>query len=203
MTYTEIYSPVLYPMWLMSFILIALVIDRIWFLRRSSIFDNNMIRDIQMLAKDLDLDKAYERAASSNTILGKAWSKGFSEFLSGGSNLSDCLSESTYLMMAPLKRNITAIGTVASIAPLFGLLGTLIGLIIIFSQLGGAGADEKKQLAVGIGHALYSTIGGLAVAIPGIIFHRYFKSKLTGYSEIAEYEIDQIKHNYMISNKKG
>ena len=57
MTYTEIYSPVLYPMWLMSFILIALVIDRIWFLRRSSIFDNNMIRDIQMLAKDLDLTR--------------------------------------------------------------------------------------------------------------------------------------------------
>jgi biopolymer transport protein ExbB len=202
MTYTEIYSPVLYPMWLMSFILLALVIDRLWFLRKSSIFDKNMISDIQMHAKNLEFDKALDRACVSGSLLGKAWSRGFREFLSGGTGLSEALSESTYLMMAPLKRNITAIGTVASIAPLFGLLGTLIGLIIIFSQLGGAGADEKKQLAVGIGHALYSTIGGLAVAIPGIIFHRYFKSKLTGYSESAEYEIGIIRHNYMISGRK-
>jgi biopolymer transport protein ExbB len=199
MTYTEIYSPVLYPMWLMSFILVALVIDRMYYLRKRSIFDRNMIRDVQMHAAHLEFDKALERAQSSESLLGKAWSKGLREFMSGGANLADALSESTYLMMSPLKKNITAIGTVASIAPLFGLLGTLIGLIIIFSQLGGAGADEKKQLAVGIGHALYSTIGGLSVAIPGIIFYRFFKSRLTRYSESAEFEIDMIKHNYMIS----
>src|SRR5271157_1785165 len=117
MSYTEIYSPVLYPMWLMSFILVALVIDRLWFLRKRSIFDKNMIKDVQRHALLLEFDKARERAESSKSLLGKAWSKGLREFLSGGTNLMDALSESTYLMMSPLKRNITAIGTVASIAP--------------------------------------------------------------------------------------
>lgn len=134
-----------------------------------------------MHAKALDFEKAEERAGSSQSLLGKAWSKGFKEYIHGNVQLFESLTESTYLMLNPLKKNITAIGTIASIAPLFGLLGTLIGLIIIFSQLGAGTADEKRQLAMGIGHALYSTIGGLAVAIPGIIFHRYFKSKLMQY----------------------
>ncbi len=199
MTYTQIFSPVLYPMWICSFILVALVIDRLLTLRRNRIFDADMISDVKKCAGKLDLKGAEERSGKSLSLLGKAWNKGFRECILGKTDLFESLTESTYLMMNPLKRNITAVGTIASIAPLFGLLGTLIGLIIIFSQLGATSADEKKQLAMGIGHALYSTIGGLAVAIPGIIFHRYFKSKLTQYSEQAEDEINQIKHIYTIS----
>ena len=81
-----------------------------------------------------------------------------------------------------LEKYLSALATIASAAPLLGLLGTVIGMIEIFgSQAGGVGAGNPAQLAHGISVALYNTAFGLIVAIPALIFWRYFRSRVDAY----------------------
>ena len=82
-----------------------------------------------------------------------------------------------------LERYMAVLATIASAAPLLGLLGTVIGMIEIFSAQGTgvAGTDNPVQLAQGISIALYNTAFGLIVAIPSLIFWRYFRGRIEGY----------------------
>ena len=87
-----------------------------------------------------------------------------------------------------MERYLNALGTIASAAPLLGLLGTLIGMIEIFGATGGAngvGADPTA-LAHGISVALYNTAFGLIVAIPALICHRHFRTRIDGYTMAME-----------------
>lgn len=93
-----------------------------------------------------------------------------------------------------LERYLTALATIASAAPLLGLLGTVIGMIEIFgAQPGGAsGAGNPAQLAHGISIALYNTAFGLIVAIPSLIFWRYFRARVDGYLLTLELSADRF-----------
>ena len=92
------------------------------------------------------------------------------------------------------KRNLNALGTIASAGPLLGLLGTVIGMIELFGAQGGG--NDPAQLAHGISVALYNTAFGLIVAIPSLMTHRYFKGVVEGYTvsmeEAAERMVPQL-----------
>jgi len=80
-----------------------------------------------------------------------------------------------------LNRFLPTLGTIASVAPLLGLLGTVIGMIQMFLTILSTGVGDANQLAGGIGQALISTAAGLCLAIPALLLHRYFRGRVTGY----------------------
>lgn len=80
-----------------------------------------------------------------------------------------------------LNRFLPTLGTIASVAPLLGLLGTVIGMIQMFLTILTTGVGDANQLAGGIGQALISTAAGLCLAIPALLLHRYFRGRVTGY----------------------
>jgi biopolymer transport protein ExbB len=88
--------------------------------------------------------------------------------------MKDCIEESGRKVAHDLERFLNALGIIAEISPLLGLLGTVFGMIEIFSALMKHGAGDPSALAGGISVALISTAAGLTVAIPSLIFHRYF-----------------------------
>ena len=106
-----------------------------------------------------------------------------------------------------LEKSLSALGTIASAAPLLGLLGTVIGMIEIFgSQTGGSvgqavGGGNPAQLAHGISVALYNTAFGLIVAIPALIFWRYFRARVDAYLLTLELSADQFVRHLMLLRK--
>ncbi len=184
------------PLWICSVVLLALALERRAALKPSRIIDAEMMEEVADKVSRLEIEPARQTASQSPTVVGQAWAQGFHEFLLGGMSLSEALTNSTALAMKPLKRNLQAISTLGNISPLFGLLGTIVGMIIIFSQIAATGGADKGELAGGIGLALFTTAGGLIVAIPAILISRYFMARLTGLAEQAEAAINRINYRY-------
>ena len=89
-----------------------------------------------------------------------------------------------------MERFLNTLGTIAAVAPLLGLLGTVLGMIRMFLDILTSGIGDANQLAGGIGQALISTAAGLVVAIPALVFHRYLRGRVTEY--IVEMEKQAI-----------
>ena len=189
------------PIWACSVTLVALILDRRKALRTEHIIDPAMIDQVAELVGELKLEEARSVADESPTVVGRAWSQGLHEFLLGGMSLSEALTNSTLLALSPLRRRLPAIATIGVISPLFGLLGTVLGMIITFGQIAATGGADKSELAGGIGLALFTTAGGLIVAIPAILSNRYFTGRLTGIAEQAEEGISRVnfRHSHALA----
>lgn len=192
----QVFGPGMWPLWICSIALVALVLERRKALRPDGVLDGAMIERVVELVGAKKLDAAQAVAAASPTVLGRAWAQGLHEFSLGGAPLGDTLTNSTVLAFKPLKRNLLALATLGVISPLFGLLGTVLGMIITFHQIAATGGADKTQLAGGIGLALFTTAGGLIVAIPAILSNRYFTSRLLGFAERAEEAISRINFRH-------
>ncbi len=198
-----IFGPGMWPLWLSSLILLTLVLERYNALKHDNIIDDEMVEKTIGLVSDNKISDAWELTKGSETVVGKAWAQGFHEFLLGGVSMYEGLTNSTILAFKPLKRNLQAISTVAVVSPLLGLLGTVVGMIITFNQISATGGADKAQLAGGIGLALFTTAGGLIIAIPAIICGRYFSSRLTGLAEQAEAAINRINYRHTHALAQG
>lgn len=192
----QIFGPGMWPLWLCSIILVALILERRRALRPRGIVDEEMIDRVADLMAERKVEEARQAAAASHTVLGRAWSQGLHEFSLGGTALDETLTNATLLAFKPLKKNLLGLATLGVISPLFGLLGTVLGMIITFHQIAATGGADKARLAGGIGLALFTTAGGLIVAIPAILSNRYFASRLTALAEQAEEAISRIKYRY-------
>ena len=186
------------PLWTCSIALVALIIERRRALRPERILDPAMVEQVAERVGRLELDGAQKVTEHSDTVVGRAWTQALHEFSLGGTTMIDTLTNSTVLAFKPLKRNLTALATLGVVSPLFGLLGTVVGMIIVFGRIAAAkaGGVDKSQLADGIGLALFTTAGGLIVAIPAILANRYFTARLTGVAEQAESAINRINYRY-------
>jgi biopolymer transport protein ExbB len=189
------------PLWICSFILVAMVIERLRSLKPERVLDPKMVDEVAALVGELKLADAQKRAEASGTVLGKAWSQGLHEFSLGGVPFAEALTNSTVLAFKPLKRNLQGIATIGVICPLFGLLGTIVGMIITFTHISAAGGANKAAISGGIAFALVKTAGGLVVAIPAIVAGRYFQGRLGGFAVQAEAAINRInyRHNHGLS----
>ena len=192
----QIFGVGMWPIWFCSILLVTFIFERRKALKIENIIDEGMVDRVVDLVGELKLEEAEESARSSETVIGKAWAHGLHEFSLGGVPLIESLMNSTLLALKPLKRNLQVISTLAVISPLLGLLGTVMGMIITFSQIAATGGAEKTKLADGIALALFTTAGGLIVAIPAIIANRYFTSRLTAYADQAEATIYRINYRY-------
>ncbi len=184
------------PLWIISFILLAVIFERANALRSKKVIDAVMIERVVELMQEADLDVALAEAKKSPTVIGQAWAQALHEFSLGGVALEEVLTSATTRALRPLKRNLPTLATLATISPLFGLFATVLGIMISFGQMGAEGGADKAELARAIGIALFGTAGGILMAIPAIVTGRFFLSKINGFAERCEAAIDQIRYGY-------
>ncbi|MFL0799578.1 MAG: MotA/TolQ/ExbB proton channel family protein [Agarilytica sp.] len=162
------------PILLCSVAVIAIVVERFWTLNPTKITPKAQLGQVWSLIRDNELDSDRLKQLRRSSQLGRILAAGLSNSRQGRDVMKDSIEESASQVVHELERFLGMLGTIAAIAPLLGLLGTVIGMIKVFTALNLEGGGNAAVLAGGISEALITTAAGLTVAIPAMIFHRFF-----------------------------
>ena len=161
------------PILLCSVAALAIGIERGWTLHSARVIPKGLLDDAQRWARDgAGGPRLGELAAGSP--LGQVLAAGIANARRGRSLMKEAMTEAIAAVSHDLERYLTSLGIIASISPLLGLLGTVVGMIRVFSALMLDGAGHPESLAGGISEALITTAAGLTVAIPSLMLHRFF-----------------------------
>ena len=170
--------------WLMVFLLvlslvaIGIIIERLYSLRTVRIVPPDLTADIEADVYRGDVDRARDRAESDPSPLGTVLASGLQHSGLQREVIKEAIEETGRHVVADLSRYLTLLGTIAAISPLVGLLGTVIGMIEVFTVITSQGVGDPSVLAGGISQALMTTAFGMTIAIPAIAMHRYFNAKV-------------------------
>ncbi|MDA1074829.1 MAG: MotA/TolQ/ExbB proton channel family protein [Proteobacteria bacterium] len=162
------------PILLCSVVAAAISVERLWTLQSSRITPRNLLADVWGLLKNGEVEPQKLRELRNSSPLGRVFAAGVSNARRGREVMKEAMEEAASGVSHELERYLTALGIIASISPLLGLLGTVVGMINVFTALMLEGAGNANVLAGGISQALITTAAGLSVAIPALIFHRFF-----------------------------
>ena len=124
--------------------------------------------------------------------LGEVFAAGFVNQVHGREVMKDAMEEAGSKVAHDMERFLAALGTIAAVTPLLGLLGTVVGMISVFNQIMISGTGDANLLAGGISTALNTTAAGLAVAIPSMMFHRYFERQIDGMVVDMEHQCSRL-----------
>ncbi|MDO8845931.1 MotA/TolQ/ExbB proton channel family protein [Methylicorpusculum sp.] len=169
------------PIILCSIAAMAIIGERFWSLRKKKILPPELIPQIWKLHRDRKLDNNAIRSLRVSSPLGAVLAAGLANSAHGREMMRVSIEEVGRQVVHELERFLNTLGTIASIAPLLGLLGTVVGMIKVFSAIMLHGVGDPGILAGGISEALITTAAGLTVAIPSLIFHRYFERLVEEY----------------------
>lgn len=161
-----------------SVISLGIIIERIWTLQRKRVIPENLVAQVWQLHKKGELTNLHINTIRQGSPLGRILAAGLVNRMHSREIMKEAIEEVGRQVVHELERFLTTLGTIASIAPLLGLLGTVIGMIKVFSAIMIAGVGNPGELAGGISEALITTAAGLSVAIPSIMFHRYFEGRV-------------------------
>ena len=162
------------PIVLCSVIAAAISGERLWALQRKRVLPDNLLPQTWTRLKNNELDAQKLRDLRTASPLGSVFAAGIANARRGRDIMKQAMEEAASQVSHELERYLTALGIIASIAPLLGLLGTVVGMIKVFTELMSEGAGNANLLAGGISQALITTAAGLSVAIPALMFHRFF-----------------------------
>jgi biopolymer transport protein ExbB len=165
----------MFPIILSSIIAMAIVGERFWSLQKKKILPPDLLPQVRRLYVENKMDESTLRRLKTSSPLGYILAAGLANSNHGRRIMKDCMEEAGRKVAHDLERFLNALGTIAAVGPLLGLLGTVFGMIEIFSSMMKHGAGDPSSLAGGISVALITTAAGLTVAIPSLIFHRYFE----------------------------
>ncbi len=157
---------------------LAIVVERLWALRERRVLPKNLVAQIWQWARDGELNDTRIRALQQGSPLGKILAVGLINRQHDREVMKESIEEAGRAVVHELERFLNALGTIAAVTPLLGLLGTVIGMITVFTTITTVGVGNPTELAGGISQALITTAGGLSVAIPSLIFYRYFRGKV-------------------------
>ncbi len=166
------------PIILCSIAAAGIVAERLWTLRASRVTPPQLLSQVWRWMKDKKLNNQKLKELREHSPLGEILAAGLANSKHGREIMKECIQEAAARVIHDLERYLTALGTIAAIAPLLGLLGTVLGMIEIFSAFMGSGMANAPQLASGIATALITTAAGLFVAIPALFFHRYLTRRV-------------------------
>ena len=167
-----------WPIWfllLASVIAVALIIERASALRRSRIVPAGLLQGVVAEYRRTGATDDLIKRLEDHSPLGRVFAAGLRNVSSTREVMKEAIEEAGSAAAHELERFLTSLGTIASISPLMGLFGTIVGMIEIFGSATAAG-NNPQQLAHGISVALYNTGFGLIIAIPAMIFHRHFRA---------------------------
>jgi len=169
------------PIILCSIGAMGIIGERFWSLQRKKILPTELLPHIWKLYRDNKLDDVTLRRIKVSSPLGTVLAAGLANSEHGREMMKISIEEAGHQVVHELERYLNSLGTIASISPLLGLLGTVIGMIKVFSAIMIHGVGDPGILAGGISEALITTAAGLTVAIPSLIFHRYFERLVDEY----------------------
>lgn len=162
------------PIIVCSIVALGIVIERIWSLQRKKVMPDYLMKQILQLHQEDKLSLADLSKLKNSSPLGRILAAGLVNRNHDKDVMKEAIEEVGRQVVHELERYLNTLGTIASISPLLGLLGTVIGMIKVFSVIVTSGVGDPGVLAGGISEALITTAAGLSVAIPTLMFHRYF-----------------------------
>jgi len=162
---------------LCSVICFAIIGERFWTLRRKAVLPPTLFADTVDAFRVQGATPDLLAKLNANSFLGRVFAAGLANVSATREIMKESMEETGRAVMVDMERFLTGLGTIATVAPLLGLFGTVIGMIDIFGASGPQG-QNPAQLAQGISVALYNTAGGIAVAMPALIFYRHFRGKV-------------------------
>lgn len=161
-----------------SVVALAIVGERFWTLQRKRVAPKHLVAQIWHWYKNGQLDEAHLKALRASSPLGRVLAAGLANRRHSREVMKESIEETGRQVVLELERFLNTLGTIASISPLLGLLGTVFGMIKVFAAIGAHGGGNASYLAGGISQALITTAAGLSVAIPSLMFYRYFRGKV-------------------------
>ncbi len=167
------------PILLCSVLALAIILERGWALRQAQVMPEGLLAKVRAWLRQGALDPDRLGVLRDSSQLGRVLASGLSPHCRTLEERKTAIEDAGRRGAVELERFLVALGTIAMIAPLLGLLGTVWGLIVVFDQITATGLGQPSDLAGGIAQALITTAAGLAVAIPAVIFHRYFHRRVS------------------------
>ena len=182
------------PIILCSILALAITGERLWSLRTARIMPADLISRILKLYRDQQLDAVELRKFRNESPLGAIVVAALTSRQQGRDIMKESVEHAGRQVVHELERYLNTLGTIASISPYLGLLGSVLGMMKVFATFSTGGNDlaNPAQLAGGISEILIATAAGLAVAIPSLIFHRYFQGRVAELTVRMEQEAVQL-----------
>ncbi len=199
----EIIKAAGWPIWFLlatSIIAVALIIERFITLRKEKIVPSGLLEKVVAAYRKQGITKELVDALALDSPLGRVLAAGLRNHTSSREVMKDAIEEAGSAVTHDLERFLTTLGTIASISPLMGLFGTVVGMIEIFGSQAPTGSNPV-QLAHGISVALYNTGFGLVIAIPAMIFFRHFRGKVEGF--VVEMEQQASRLVYVVHGERS
>jgi len=169
------------PLILCSILSLTIIAERLWTLRRSKVVPKGIGEQVKDWAARHELDRRHIEQLREDSALGRVLAGALINRHRSRELIKEAVEDTGRHVVHELERFLNTLGTIAGISPLLGLLGTVIGMIKVFSAIMAHGVGNANELAGGISEALITTAAGLTVAIPSFFFYRYFKGQVEEY----------------------
>lgn len=184
------------PILLCSLVAMGIVAERFWTLRRQRLVPSGLVLEVQEALREGALDQSRIEQLAAGSPLGKVLAAGLANARHGRDIMKEGIESVAAQVVHELQRFLSTLGSIAAITPMLGLLGTVVGMIDVFSAIMMHGAGDTALLAGGISKALITTATGLTVAIPAMFFHRFFTRRVeeitVAMEQQAVYLVDMI-----------
>ncbi|WP_296058296.1 MotA/TolQ/ExbB proton channel family protein [uncultured Amphritea sp.] len=161
-----------------SILSLAICLERFWVLQKKRVAPTNLLSEVWMLVRSGEMTPERLQIIRNASSLGQIMVAGLNNSNHGREIMRESIQEAAHHVMHQMERFLNSLGTIAAISPLLGLLGTVIGMIKVFAEIMLQGTGNANVLAGGISEALITTAAGLSVAIPTLVFHRYFQRRV-------------------------
>ena len=183
-----------WPIWLLliaSIVAVALIVERLIYLRREKILPKQLLDEVIRVYRGGKVTPDVVDKLEHNSPLGTVLAAALRNVDAPRDVMKESIEEAGRGVAQGLERFLTTLGTIASLAPLMGLFGTVVGMIEIFGAQSPTGGNNPAQLAHGISVALYNTGFGLAIAMPALVFYRHFRALVDSF--VIEMELQSVK----------
>ena len=176
------------PLLLLSAAALAIIVERFWSLRRGAIMPPGLGAEVRAWAAKGRLDSEHVESLRRTSPLGALLAAALDVRRRPREVIRERIEDTGRHLVHRMERYLDALGTIASAGPLLGLFGTVVGMIQMFLGILDHGLGDVNQLAGGIGKALVCTATGMIVAVPALVFHRYFRARIASYVVEMEHE---------------
>ncbi len=200
----------MWPLMMCSLAAVVIIIEKFWMLKVNAVVPSKLQAQITELIEAETLEAHKVEALRRHSSLGEVLAAGIRNRAHGRDQMKQAIEESGRFVVHRLSKRMNALGTIASVSPLVGLLGTVVGMIQVFAAIRVSGVGDPTVLSGGISQALITTAVGLAIGITSLLFFRYFKGKVDQIAILLErnaihlVELATAKRATAIANaKKG
>jgi biopolymer transport protein ExbB len=166
------------PIIVCSVAAVTIIIERLWSLRRARVLPKRLVATLHQWSEEGTISLSNVDKPAMQSPLGQIITVGLLNRRHGREVIKESIEDAGRLIVHQLERFLNTLGTIAAITPLLGLLGTVFGMIEVFNVISTEGAGDAAILAGGISQALITTATGLTVAIPSLLFYRYFRGRV-------------------------